>query len=155
MSDAYIPLTHGYIAHINDYFPIHRLFNKQPTSNAICCLFYSPSSSILSAENCSATWILAKKWPRMYQILHFPIFFQGRALTSPLPMEKDHYCVSVTTTTPQTALHHHHYPPCIHTSLQQCCGKWSWKGHHLYGSLLVSWQEKDAYHSLSSIWHHI
>ena len=52
-----------------------------------------------------------------------PIFptFQGKATNFPLPMEKVHYCVSVTTTTtigqPSTTP-----PPHIHTPLQKCCG---------------------------------
>ena len=60
-----------------------QLFQKQPMSDAIRRLFYSPSSPILSAENRSATLVLAKKWPRMHQILHFLIYFQGRAANSP------------------------------------------------------------------------
>jgi len=63
----------------------------------------SYTSSIL--QSCVAyfisvlLWFCQKKWPRMYQILYFPKLFRGE----PLPMEKGHYCVSVTTTTPPSS----------------------------------------------------
>ena len=63
--------------HIYIYIYIYSLFNSSRMSDAICCLFYSPSAPILSAENRSVTLVLAKSGLECTKILHFPITFSG------------------------------------------------------------------------------
>ena len=105
-------------------------FQQQLMSDAIRHIFCSPSLPILLVGYFGFGGKVAQNAVNT-PVNISPKFFGGEPLTHPLPMEKGHYCVSVTTITPWPAFNNP--PSCIHTSLQQCRGNGItvfFTGHH-------------------------